>query len=261
MPLGRIRHSNAGRHSSPKTRGKFGVALFRLGRDEDALKSLTEAITTDSSNCDAYFSLGSIYMKKDYEKAAAMFDKRISCDPKTISLAANLNAAASYMQLKNYPRVRELLVVTIEREAGLPAGPALAGQILYPGRFNGQCQGGIRFGAQTNRYERRQIQDRGEAGTTSWACTTSGSNSSGQSVESFRRASGLGKEDASLRLTQGQAVMQTLDPTGDVAENDKKIEECIRLFRRTIELEAGNVQGHSGLRKASSGPEKRGMTH
>jgi tetratricopeptide (TPR) repeat protein len=79
------------------------------------MKSLLVAVATDSMNCDAYFSLGSIYVKKrDYEKAAAMFDKRIECDPKSISLAAYLNGAASHMQIKNYPRTRELLTKTIE---------------------------------------------------------------------------------------------------------------------------------------------------
>ena len=52
--------------------------------------------------------------------------------------------------------------------------------------------------------------------------------------------------------------MQTLDPTGDAAENDKKIEECIRLFRRTIELDASNVQGHFWLAQGLIRARKEG---
>ncbi len=239
--------------------GKFGLALFRLGRDEEALKALTDAITIDSSNCDAYFSLGSIYMKKkDYEKAAAMFDKRISCDPKTISLAAYLNAAASHMQVKNFPRVRELLVTTIEKRPDyLPARLWLARyytQVDSLDNAKAEYDSVLKqIGPNTDKYKT-------EAGEAYYLLGMYyfRKQQFGQAVESFRRAAGLGKEDASLRLTQGQAVMQTLDPTGDAAENDKKIEECIRLFRRTIELDASNVQGHFWLAQGLIRARKEG---
>ena len=239
--------------------GKFGLALFRLGRDEDALKALTDAIMIDSSNCDAYFSLGSIYMKKkDYEKAAAMFDKRISCDPKTISLAAYLNAAASHMQVKNFPRVRELLVTTIEKRPDyLPARLWLARyytQVDSLDNAKAEYDSVLKqIGPNTDKYKT-------EAGEAYYLLGMYyfRKQQFGQAVESFRRSAGLGKEDASLRLTQGQAVMQTLDPTGDAAENDKKIEECIRLFRRTIELDASNVQGHFWLAQGLIRARKEG---
>jgi hypothetical protein len=77
-------------------------------------------------------------------------------------------------------------------------------------------------------------------------------------VESFRKASGFGYEDASLRLTWGQAVMQTLDPTGDPADNDKKIEECTRLFRRAIDIDSNNPQCHLWLAQALIRPRKEG---
>ncbi len=243
----------------PEDQGKMGIALFRLGSDEDALKALTEAIATDSTNCDAYFSLGSIYMKKkDYEKAAAMFDKRISCDPKTISLAANLNAAASYMQIKNYPRVRELLVATIEKRPDyLPARLWLA---RYYTQVDSMDNAKAEYDSVLKEIGTNVDKYKTEAGEAHYLLGMYyfRKQQFGQSVESFRRASGLGREDASLRLTQGQAVMQTLDPTGDVAENDKKIEECIRLFRRTIELDASNVQGHFWLAQSLIRARKEG---
>ena len=238
---------------------KYGLALFRLGRDEESLKALTDAIATDSTNCESYFSLGSIYMKKkDYEKAAAMFDKRISCDPKTISLAAYLNAAASYMQVKNFPRVRELLFTTIEKRPDyLPAR-------LWLARYYTQVDS-LDFakteydsvlkqiGTSTDKYKT-------EAGEAHYLLGMYyfRKQQFGQAVESFRKAVGLGREDPSLRLTQGQAVMQTLDPTGDPAENDSKIQECIRLFRRTIELDASNSQAHLWLAQGLIRARKEG---
>jgi tetratricopeptide (TPR) repeat protein len=238
---------------------KYGLALFRLGRDEEALKSLTEAVTTDSTNCDAYFSLGSIYMKKkEYDKAAAMFDKRIACDPKSMSLAAYLNDAASHMQTKNFPRVRELLVTAIEKRPDyLPAR-------LWLARYYTQVDS-LDFAKAEYDSVLKQIgpnvdKYKTEAGEAHYLLGMYyfRKQAFGQAVESFRRASSLGREDASLRLTQGQAVMQTLDPTGDPADNDAKIQECIRLFRRTIELESGNAQAHLWLAQGLIRARKEG---
>jgi tetratricopeptide (TPR) repeat protein len=69
----------------------------------------------------------------------------------------------------------------------------------------------------------------------------------GSAVESFRKASGFGYEDPGLRLTWGQAVMQTLDRTGNAEDNAAKIQESIRLFRKVIELDPNNAQGHLWL--------------
>ena len=58
----------------PEDQGKYGLSLFRLGRDDEALKSLLEAVAMDSTNCDAYFSLGS-----DLHEEAGLCNKRRRC--------------------------------------------------------------------------------------------------------------------------------------------------------------------------------------
>lgn len=233
----------------PEDQGQFGLALFRTGRDEEALNSLLEAVATDSTNCDAYFSLGSIYMKKrDYEKAGAMFDKRIECDPKSISLAAYLNGAASHMQTKNYPRTRELLVRAIEVK------PDFLQARLWLARYYAQVDSLDnakaeydsvlqQIGANTDKYKKEAAEAHYLLGMYYFRKQAFAST-----VESFRKASALGYEDPSLRLTWGQAVLQTLDRTAaDPTDNDRKIADAIRLFRRVIELDPGNAQGHLWL--------------
>jgi tetratricopeptide (TPR) repeat protein len=228
--------------------GKYGIALFRTGRDEDALNSLLEAVHTDSANCDAYFSLGSIYMKKrEYEKAAEYFDKRISCDPKNISLAAYLNAAASHMQTKEFPRVRELLVTIIDKRPDyLPGRLWLARyytQVDSLENAKAEYDSVLKqIGPNIDKYKKEAAEAHYLLGMYYFR-----KQQFAQTVESFRRASGYGYEDAGMRLTWGQAVMQTLDPTGDAAENDKKIDECIRLFRKVTEMDPANAQGHLWL--------------
>ena len=89
---------------------KYGNALVGVGREEEALGVLLEA-TKDTANCEPFYTLGTLYMKKqNWIKAAEMFEKRITCD--TRSLGAYLNAALCYMQpaAKNLPRARELLI-------------------------------------------------------------------------------------------------------------------------------------------------------
>ena len=241
--------------------GQYGLALFRLGRDEEALKfAAHEAVTTDSTNCDAYFSLGSIYMKKrDYVKAAEMFDKRIACDPKSISLAAYLNAAASHMQNKNYVRTRELLTKTIELKPDfLPARLWLARYYTQVDSLeNAQGPSMTRCCDKSGRTS-RSTNVKQPKHTTCWACTTSGNSSSDLPSESFRRASSFGYDDASMRLTWGQAVLQTLDRQGDQEANDVKIQESIRHFRRVADLEPGNAQGHLWLAQGLIQSRKEG---
>jgi tetratricopeptide (TPR) repeat protein len=243
----------------PEDQGKYGIALFRLGRDDESLKALTDAIATDSTNCDAYFSLGSIYMKKkEFDKAAAMFDKRIACDPRSISLAAYLNGAASHMQVKNFPRVRELLLTIIEKRPDYLPGR------LWMARYYTQVDSLENakaeydsvlkeIGTNVDKYKKEEAEAHYLLGVYYFR-----KQQFGQAVESFRRASNYGYEDPSWRLTWGQAVMQTLDPTGDAAENDKKIDESVRLFRRVIEQDPSNTQGHLWLAQGLIRSRKEG---
>lgn len=228
---------------------RYGLALFRTGQDDAALESLLAAVAMDTTNCDAYFNLGSIYMRKrDYERAGAMFDKRIECDPKSISLAAYLNGAASHMQTKNYPRTRELLVRAIEIK------PDFLQARLWLARYYAQVDSLDnakaeydavldQIGTNTDKYKREAAEAHYLLGMYWFRKQAFGS-----SVESFRKASSLGYEDPSLRLTWGQAVLQTLDRTApDQTENRRRIDDAIRLFRRVIDLDPANAQGHLWL--------------
>ncbi len=239
--------------------GQYGLALFRLGRDEDALRSLLEAVALDSSNCDAYFSLGSIYMKKqDYESAAAMFDKRIACDPKSISLAAYLNGAASHMQVKNYVRTRELLAKAIELK------PDFLQARLWLARYYAQVDSLENAKSEYDEVLRQIGTDtekfKKEAGEAHFLLGMYyfRKQQFGSAIESFRRASSYGQDNASLRLTWGQAILQTLERTGDTNANDTKIQESIRHFRRVIDLEPGNAQGHLWLAQGLIQSRKEG---
>lgn len=235
----------------PGDQGQYGLALAKLGRDDEALKSLLDATAMDSTNCDAFFSLGAIYMKKrDYEMAGAMFEKRISCDPKTLSLPAYLNAAASHMQTKNFPRVRELLTRVIEVK------PDFLQARLWLARYYTQVDSLDnsraeydevlrQIGTNTDKYKKEAAEAHYLLGMYYFR-----KQSFGSSVESFRKSAGFGYEDPGLRLTWGQAVMQTLDRTGNPEDNARKIEESIRLFRKVIDLDPGNAQGHLWLAQA-----------
>ncbi len=237
----------------------YGYALFRIGRDDDALKSLLDAVALDSTNCDAYFSLGSIYMKKrEYDKAGEMFDKRIECDPRSISLAAYLNGAASYMQVKNFARSRELLMKTIEIK------PDFLQARLWLARYYTQVDSLDnakaeydevlrQIGSDTDKFKKEAAEAHYLLGMNYFRKQQFGS-----AAESFRRAASYGYEDASLRLTWGQAVLQTLDRLGDADANAVKIQESIRLFRRVIELEPGNAQGHLWLAQGLIQSRKEG---
>ena len=213
------------------------------------MQSLLEAVTTDSTNCDAYFSLGSIYMKKrDYEKAAAMFDKRIECDPKSISLAAYLNGAASHMQTKNYPRMRELLIRAIEVK------PDFLQARLWLARYYAQVDSLDnakaeydsvlqQIGTNTDKYKKEAAEAHYLLGMYFFRkqAVRVDRGVLPQGIVPRLRGSGL-------RLTWGQAVLQTLDRTAaDQTDNHKKIADAIRLFRRVIELDPGNAQGHLWL--------------
>ncbi len=232
----------------PEDQAQYGLALARLGRDDEALKSLLEAVAMDSTNCDAFFSLGAIYMKKrDYENAAGMFEKRITCDTNSLSLPTYLNAAASYMQTKNYPRVRELLTRVIEVK------PDFLQARLWLARYYSQVDSLDnakseydevlkQIGSNTDKFKKEAAEADYLLGMYYFR-----KQSYGSAVELFRKASSLGYEDPGLRLTWGQAVMQTLDRTGNAEDNAAKIQESIRLFRKVIELDPNNAQGHLWL--------------
>jgi tetratricopeptide (TPR) repeat protein len=226
--------------------GKYGAALFGIGKEDEAMSALLAAVAADSTNCDPYFNLGFLYMKKqDYDNAAAMFEKKLGCDPR--SLSAYVNGAACHMQRKNYSRARELLMKAIELKPDFLQGR------LWLGRYYAQVDSLDLAKEQYDQVikEGNGSQDRykKEVGE---AYQMTGSyyfiaQKYAASVESFRKAAAIGYENAGLHLSWGQALLQTLDPSGDEADNKRKKEEAIKHFRRCIELDPNNAQGHLWL--------------
>jgi tetratricopeptide (TPR) repeat protein len=97
--------------------------LVSLAKAYRSLDQFGEAIATyeavlakDSSRCDILYDLGTTYMKvKDYQKAVGMFARKIECDTSSgYRFASRLNAAMSYMQLKDFKSAEENTLGSIE---------------------------------------------------------------------------------------------------------------------------------------------------
>jgi tetratricopeptide (TPR) repeat protein len=225
---------------------KYGIALYGLGREEEAMKALLAAIEADSTNCDPYFSLGSIYMKRqEFEKAAAMFEKKIVCDPR--SLSTYVNAAASYRQIKNYPRMRELLMKALELKPDFLMGRTWLAR--YYTEVDSLEQAKLQYDEVLKEAATNPEKYKREMGEAYYLLASYyfQKQQFGQSVESCKKASGVSYDNSPLHLMWGQAILQTLDPKGDPADNRKKVEESIKHFRRSIELDANNAVAHLWL--------------
>jgi tetratricopeptide (TPR) repeat protein len=233
----------------PEDQAKYGNALVGGGREEEALQALLAAVKEDSTNCDPYYNLGSLYMKKqDWATAAQMFEKKIACDPR--SLGAYLNAAACYYQpaVKNYPRMRELLMRALELKSDWHLARIWLGRYYTavdslslakdqydevlkavgpnPDRRNKDLAGEAEYMIGQYYFTLQQYQ---------------------RSLESCRRAYNIGYDNFSLRMTWGQAALQTLDPKGDQAENKRKVDEATKQFRRAVELDPNSAGAHLWL--------------
>jgi tetratricopeptide (TPR) repeat protein len=231
----------------PEDESPYGTALYKAKRYDDALKALTAAVATDTTNCDAYYTLGMIYMStlRDYAKAAEMFDKRIACDPR-LHMGAYMNAAASHMAVKNFARARVLLTAVVEKRPDYPRAR------LYLARYfvqvdslelaKAEYDSVLKQASNDERYKKEVAEAHFQTGMYYFT-----KQQYAAAVESYRKAAAYGADDAALRLNWGIAVMQTLDPTGSQADNNKKVEESIKHFRRVIEKEPGNAQGHLWL--------------
>ncbi len=229
----------------------YGNALVGVGKEDDALEALLSAVAADSTNCDPYYNLGSLYMKKrDYTKAAAMFEKKILCDPR--SLGAYLNASACYLQpsTKNYDRARELLMKTLEMRPDFLYGRLWLGR--YYSQVDSLDQARMQYeevlrqiGSNTDRY-------RSEAGEANYMLGSSYFTSKQYSrvIESMRRASQLGYDNAGLRLTWGQALLQLLGPEKGQEENKRLVEEAISHFRKATGMDQSSAGGHLWLAQA-----------
>ncbi|HUI10054.1 MAG TPA: tetratricopeptide repeat protein [Bacteroidota bacterium] len=226
--------------------GDYGAALQSVGREDEAVQVLLEAVKEDSTNCDVYFPLGFIYMKRhDYERASSMFEKRIVCDPR--SLSTYVNAAACYMALKNWTRCRELLVRSLELKPDF-----LAGRLYY-----------ARYFAQVDSLEKAVGQydtvlaligtdidkhraDAGEAYLQK-AQLYFVDKRFERSIETFRKAQSAGIDNFALELMWGQADLQLLDPSGDQEENDRRKADAVQHFRKSLQFDQASAEAHFWL--------------
>ena len=230
----------------PEDQGKFGIALYGLGREDEAMKALLSAVETDSTNCEPYFSLGSLYMKKqEYDKAAQMFEKRIACDPR--SLSAYINASASYMQVKNYQRAHELLTKTVTMKPDFLLGRLWLGRTLS--LMDSLDEAKAQYDEVLTQAQSDPVKYKKELGEAQYM---SGSywfqkQQYEKAIDGYRKAQGFGYDNADSRFSWGQAVLQTLDPKGDPAENRKRITEAVAHFRRSVEMNPNNYMSHLWL--------------
>jgi tetratricopeptide (TPR) repeat protein len=242
---------NLSRHGGlkPEDQADYGNALVGAGKEDEALKALLAAVQADSTNCEPYFNLGFLYMKKqDYDQAAVMFEKRIACDPR--SLSSYVNAAACYMQRKIFPRAGELLRKALELKPDFLQGRLwLARYFTYVDSLERAKEEYDKvlsdIGTNTAKYQKEAQEAQSMTGTVyftqrRWA----------KAVESFRAAAALGYNNAGMELSWGQALLLMLDPKGDPADNQAKKEEAVKHFKKSVDMEQRNPTGHVWLAQA-----------
>jgi tetratricopeptide (TPR) repeat protein len=224
----------------------YGNALFRLGREEEALRALLSAVETDSTNCDPYASLGVIYMKRqDYATAALYFEKKIVCTPGSIT--SYVNAAACYMQVKNFPRTRELLTRVVELKPDYLQGR------LWLGRYFAQVDSLEMakaeydevlkiVSANPEKYKKEAGEAYQQIGQYYFL-----TKQFERVADAMRRATQAGQENSSVHLMWGQAVLQLLDPQEPQEDGKRKKEEAVRHFRRSVELDPNSPSAHLWL--------------
>lgn len=225
---------------------KLGDLYFGLKKRDEALKWYNEAVSADSTNCDPFFNLGFLYMQgQQYADAAMNFEKKIACDSN--SMSAYVNAAASHMQTKNFDRARALLVNAIERKPDFFQGRLwLARYYVQVDSFDNaktQYEEVLRLvGDNTEKYKK----EAGEAHSL-LASLYSSRQQYGKAIEQFQEASKVGFENGAMHLSWGQAILQTLSKDDQPADSKRKNDEAVRHFRRCIEMEPNNAQGHLWL--------------
>lgn len=231
--------------------GKQAKELF-LGSIQMNNKSLDSA-KADSANCDVYFNLATLYMlpgdsknaKPDYDSAAYYFEKKIACDPR--SLSSFVNGAACYMQVKNYGRARELLTKALELKPDF-----LQGRLWFARYYasvdsldeaNAQYDQVLKdIGNDIGKYKKEV----GEAYQMKAALNFRRERYD-RVIEDLKKALSLGVDNAGLRLSLGQALLQTLDKTATAEANRGKIEESIADFRKSVAMDPSNAQAHLWL--------------
>lgn len=222
-----------------------GRAYFACGMDDLAIADLDSALKVDSTNCDIFSPLGSILIKKQqYARASEMFERKIACDPR--SLSSYINAAMTYMQPDNLKldRARELLVKSVELKSDFLQGR------LWLARYYARVDSldlaeaqylevlqliGDQIDKNKNAY--------GEAQKLLGSLYMT-KRQYLKAIDAFRKAQSVGLDDDNVHLSWGQAILQTLEPKEGDEEGRRKNAEALKHFRLCIEKNAGNVQGH-----------------
>jgi tetratricopeptide (TPR) repeat protein len=91
-------------------------AYRSLDQFEKAIATYEAVLRRDSSRCDILYDMGTTYMKvKDYQSAVAVFAKKVACDTSSgYRFASHLNAAMSYMQIKDFRSAEENTLASID---------------------------------------------------------------------------------------------------------------------------------------------------
>ncbi len=231
----------------PEDHTGYGSALAGIGgRDDEAMAELLKAVEVDSTNCDPYFPLGSLFMKKqDYGSAAKWFEKKIVCDPK--SLSSYLNASLSYWQLKNWDRIRELL------DRALALKPDYLTTRLWLARYflqtdsldkaKEQYDVVIQEGSANQARYSKEIGEAYSMTGSYWFVKQRYQSA----VESFKKALGVGYDNSAQQLSWGQAILQTLDPKESTEEGMAKKQDAVVHFRKSIALDPNSAAAHLWL--------------
>ncbi len=242
-------------------RGKEAKALFIdfIAMNDKAMDS----VKADSANCDVYFNLASLYMlppdkneKANYDSAAYYFDKKLACDPR--SLSSYVNGAASYMQIKNWGRARELLMKALDLK------PDFVQARLWLARYYAQVDSLEQANAQYDEVLKSYGTDinshKKEAAEAYQmkAAMNFQAKRYAAVVEDLRKAQSLGIENGPLHLSWGEALLQLLEKNATSEENMKKIDESIVHFRKAIQMDPENAQAHLWLGQALIMSRKEG---
>lgn len=222
-----------------------GRAYFACGMEDLAIADLDSALKVDSTNCDIYSPLGSMLIKKQqYARASEMFEKKIACDPR--SLSSYINAAMTYMQPDNLKldRARELLVKSVDLKSDFLQGRLWLAR--YYARVDsldlaeGQYLEVLRLvGDQVDKNKNAY----GEAQRLLGSLYMT-KRLYVKAIDAFRKAQSVNMDDDNVHLSWGQAILQTLDPNEGDEEGRRKTGEALKHFRSCIEKNPGNVQGH-----------------
>jgi tetratricopeptide (TPR) repeat protein len=232
----------------PEDLVNYANALMGVGREKEAKEVLLKAYHDDSTNCDVFFNLGFLYMKdQDWANAAQMFEKKIKCEPR--SLSSYLNAAASYMAMKNWERTRQLL------DSALAMSPNFQQARLMFARYFLQVDSLERAVQQydfvldevaKNPDAKGNKQIAGEAHFMKGSAYFIKQRYAA-AIEEFRKAQALGYDNGGMELSWGQAILQTLDKNASDEENQKKKEDALAHFRRSVQMPPDVAASHFWL--------------